>query len=86
MAQTFEDYCEKLKLEADALAQQADAYSLDDHFHAFNFGRSVERIENSRAHYWLRLRWLFMGAAVGAAIGPVCLHLFLIARILHFNK
>ncbi len=86
MSQTFEDYCEKLKLEADALGQQADAYSLDDHFHAFSFGRSVERIENSRAHYWLRLRWLFIGAAVGAAIGPVFFRLFLIARILQLAK
>ncbi|MGD1100908.1 MAG: hypothetical protein ABSA59_02485 [Terriglobia bacterium] len=86
MSQTFEDYCRKLQTEAGALALEAAAQSRFDHLHAFAFGRSVGRIESARDAFWLRVRWLLLGAAVGVTLAAVCLHVFLSERILQLVK
>jgi hypothetical protein len=79
MKQTFEDYCRQLKTEADALAQEAEMQSRFDHLQAFNFGRTVGRIERAHAALWLRVRWLLLGAAAGVTLGAV--GVFLSVRI-----
>jgi len=86
MSPTFEDYCRKLQPEADAQALKAEAHSRLDNLHAFNFGRSVGRIENARDAFWLRVRWLLLGAAVGVTLAAVYLQIFLSERILQFAK
>jgi len=86
MAQTFADYCRLLQTEADAIAHEAEVHSFLDHLHAFNFGRSVGRIENACDHFWLRVRWLLLGAAVGVTLGAVWIQIFLSQRILQFTK
>ena len=55
-------------------------------FLAFNFGRSVGRMENARDAFWLRVRWVLLGAAVGVTLAAVYLQLFLSERILQFAK
>jgi hypothetical protein len=86
MSQTFENYCRKLRREADALALEAEARSRFEHLHAFNFGRSLERIEHARDAFWLRVRWLLLGAAVGVTLAAVYLQVFQSARILQIVK
>lgn len=86
MSQTFNEYCRKLQKEVDLAAQEADANARLDHLHAFNFGRSVGRIENACDHFWLRVRWLLLGAAVGVTLGAVWIQIFLSQRILQFTK
>lgn len=86
MSQTFEDYCRSLQREADVLALEAEARSRFDHFHAFNFGRSVERVEHARDAFWLRVRWLLLGAAVGVILAAVFLQAFPSGRILPMVK
>ena len=86
MSPTFDDYCRKLQKEVDLTAQEAEADARFDHLHAFNFGRSVGRIENARDHFWLRVRWLLVGAAVGVTLGAVWIQIFLSQRILQFSK
>lgn len=86
MPPTFEDYCQKLQNEADARAREAEAHSALVHLHAFNFGRSVGRMESARNQSALRLRWLLLGAAAGIAVVALCLQIFLSERILLFAK
>jgi hypothetical protein len=71
MKQTFEDYCRQLKTEADALAQEAEMQSRFNHLQAFNFGRTVGRMEDAREALWLRLHWLLLGVVAGVALGAV---------------
>ena len=75
MSQTFEDYCRRLRVEAGELAPEAEEHSLINHLHAFNFGRSMGRIENACDQFWLRVRWLLLGAAVGASLAAVYLQI-----------
>jgi hypothetical protein len=86
MPQIFEDCSRKLPTEGDALARRAEAPSRVDHLLAFNFGRSVGRMENARDTFWLRVRWLLLGAAVGVTVAAVYLQNFLSQRILPFAK
>jgi hypothetical protein len=72
--------------EVDALAPRAEAHACFDHLHAFNFGRSVQRMENARDAFWVRLRWLLLGAAVGVTLSAVYLQIFLSERILQFAR
>lgn len=59
MSQAFDDYCRRLRAEADALGLEVEAHSRFDHQHAFNLGRSVGRLEHARDAFWIRVRWLF---------------------------
>jgi hypothetical protein len=86
MPPTFEDSSRKLPTKVDALARQAEAHSRIDHLLAFNFGRSVGRMENARNAFWFRVRWLLLGAAVGVTVAAAYLQLFLSLRILTFAK
>jgi hypothetical protein len=65
--QTFEDYCQQLSGQAAQLAQEAEVRECFEHLSAFNFGRTVQRLEDARQDFWVRVRWLLIGAAVGAA-------------------
>ena len=71
MSQMLQNYSRKLQAEVDALAQEAEAHSRFDHLNAFNFGRSVGRLENARYSFWLRVRWMLVGAAVGVTLAVV---------------
>jgi CheY-like chemotaxis protein len=82
MTGTLEEYCRELETEAHAMAQQAELDARSDHLHAFNFGRSLGRMELSREQLWLRVRWLLFGAAAGVAIATVLLQVFLSPRVL----
>ena len=86
MAQTFADYCRLLQTEADAIAHEAEVHSFLDHLHAFNFGRTVGRLEITRDYFWLRVRWLLLGTAVGIAVAAFYLQVSLSERILQFVK
>ncbi len=86
MSPTDEDYCRKLRTEADALGSEAEAHSRFDHLHAFNFGRCMGRIEHARDAFWLRVHWLLLGAAVGVTLAAVYLQIFLSERIVQFPK
>jgi len=83
MSQIFK---ENISTEADALALEADVHACSDHLQAFNFGRSVQRMENARDAFWVRVRWLLWGAAVGVALAAVYLQMFLSERILQFAR
>ena len=71
MKQAFEDYCRRLKAEADDLAQEADNHARFNHLQAYNFGRSVGRFENACDDFWLRVRWMLVGALIGATLAAV---------------
>ncbi len=86
MSTTFEEHCRKLQIEVDALAQKAEVHSCFDHLRAFNFGRCVARIEYARDVFWLRVRWLLLGAAVGMIFTVVHFHILSSSHILQFAK
>ena len=86
MSQIFDDYCQKLQADADTLALEAETNSRLDHHYAFNFGRSVGRFEQARDTFWVRLRWLLLGAAVGVAGAAIYLQLFLSDRIMSMPR
>jgi CheY-like chemotaxis protein len=79
---TLEDYCLKLETEADAIGRQAELDARSGHLHAFNFGRSLGRMELSGDQLGLRVRWLLFGAAAGVAIATILLQVYLSARVL----
>jgi hypothetical protein len=72
MSQFFETYCQQLRNQAAQLADQEETPIRMNHLHAFNFGRSVARMEYARHAFWLRLRWLLLGAATGILLGAAC--------------
>jgi hypothetical protein len=86
MSETVEESPRKLPTEVDAFAQQVQAGTHLDHLHAFNFGRSLGRIEMARDRLWLCFRWLLFGAAVGVVLAAVYLQIFLNARILQIAR
>jgi len=85
MKQTFEQYCRQLSGEADQLAQEAELRDCLDHLEAFNFGRAVQRLDgvqhglSAQAGFWVRVRWLLVGVAIGAALAAV------FAQVLQFS-
>jgi uncharacterized membrane protein YfcA len=86
MLPNFEDYCQRLRAEADSLAAEAEEAARLNHVHVFNFGRSVAHLEHRHDAFWLRLRWLLLGAAVGVTLAAAYLQVFLSNRILQFTK
>ncbi len=86
LTHTFEDYCQRLRAEAEDLALQAEMPARIGHLHAFNFGRAVARMEQAHNAFWLRVRWLLLGAAVGVTIAAVYLQIVLNERIMQFSK
>jgi hypothetical protein len=68
MKQTFEQYSLELSGIAERLAQEAEMRARCEHLRAFNFGRSVEHLEDTRRRFWLRTRWLLLGMALGATL------------------
>lgn len=86
MSQTFEDYCRRLRAEADNRAEEAEGAVRFNHLHAFNFGRSVARLEHARDVFWVRVRWLLFGAAMGVTVAAVYLQIFVSERVLPLGK
>lgn len=86
MSQTFENSSRKLMMEGDAFARLAGEHARADHLLAFNFGRSVGRMENTCDVSWLRVRWPFMGATVGITVAVIYLQIFSGLHILPFAK
>ena len=86
MPPTFEDYCRRLQREADARTREADGEACSHHLQAFNFGRTVGRMEIARHTFGRRLRWLLCGVAVGVVLAAVSLQIFLSERVMHFAK
>jgi len=48
-----------------------------EHLAAFNFGRTVQRLEDAPRTRHLRVLWLLLGVALGATLTAVYLHVFL---------
>ncbi|MGA2986178.1 MAG: hypothetical protein ABSG32_20425 [Terriglobia bacterium] len=71
MKQTLEDYCREVDEQAERFAQAEERHERADHLQAFNFGRIVQRTENSRRDACLRVGWLLAGLAIGVACGKV---------------
>ena len=86
MSQTSDDYNWRLRGEGQEVVLDADLSARASHLHAFNFGRAVARLEHARYAFWLRVRWLLFGAAVGVTIAVVYFQAALSERILHFVK
>jgi hypothetical protein len=86
MSETVEEAPRELPGEVDAIVPQVGAVARFDHLYAFNFGRSLGRMEMARDLLWLSLRWLLFGAAVGIFLAAVYLQLFLNPGILQIAR
>ena len=86
MAQDIAIYCQSLQAKADKITQNGEGAMRFNHLQAFNFGRSVARLEHARHAFWLRVRWLLMGAAVGVTFAALYFHVFASGRVLHLAK
>ena len=86
MSETIKESRLKLPKQVAVFGQQREAGTNLDHLRAFNFGRSLGRIETARDHSWLCFQWLLFGAAVGVVLAAVYLQLFLNARILQIAR
>jgi hypothetical protein len=71
--QTFDQYCDELRVEAARIGEETEMRARYEHLRAFNFGRSVQRLEDRHHHFWLRLLWLLVGLALGSALVAACL-------------
>jgi hypothetical protein len=77
MKQTFEQYCQQLSAEAAQLSQEVEMRESIEHLGAYNSGRAVQRLEDvqhdlsAQAGLWVRVRWLLIGVAIGAAFAAV---------------
>lgn len=74
---SLDEYRRELESKVDAMERQAEVEACSGHLHAFNFGRTLARIELSREQMWLRARWLLFGAAAGVAIAAILLQVFI---------
>jgi hypothetical protein len=72
--QAFDQYCEELRARAAQLADETEMRARVEHLRAFNFGRSIQHLEDSQHDFWMRLCWLLLGVAMGAALVAGCLH------------
>ncbi len=75
MHQAFEQYCEVVRAKAAQLGEEAEMRARFEHLRAFNFGRSIQHLENSQHELRMRLCWLLLGAAMGAALVAGFLHM-----------
>jgi hypothetical protein len=76
MKQTFEDYCQEVKAEAGCRTEEAELQACAEHLQAFNFGRTVQHLQDAPPDLWLRLGWLLIGAAVGAVSAALLVQSF----------
>jgi CheY-like chemotaxis protein len=76
LAGNLDEYRRELESKVDAMERQAEIDACSGHLHAFNFGRTLARIELSREQMWLRARWLLFGAAAGVAIATILAQVF----------
>ena len=76
LAGNLDEYRRELESKVDAMERQAEVDACSGHLHAFNFGRTLARIELSREQMWLRARWLLFGAAAGVAIATILAQVF----------
>jgi CheY-like chemotaxis protein len=77
LTERLDEYRRELESKVDAMERQAEVEACSGHLHAFNFGRTLARIELSREQMWLRARWLLFGAAAGVAIAAILLQVFI---------
>jgi hypothetical protein len=69
MKQTFEDYYREVQEKAERFTQAEEMCKQVDHLRAFNPGRMVQRIRNSRYDVRRRVGWLPAGLAIGVRQG-----------------
>ncbi len=69
MKVTTDEYYREVVTRAEEAAQLAEMDQRAEHLRAFNFGRTVQRIQNSSYDRWRRLGWLMVGLAIGMACG-----------------
>jgi hypothetical protein len=83
---TVKGYFKSLEAQTEDPVQGLEATDGLGHLHTFNFGRSVGRIEQAHDNFFLRIRWLLLGAALGLAFAAMCLQIWLSERILQFTR
>ncbi len=69
MRQTLEEYCRDVNANAERFAREEVICQRIDHLRAFNFGRMMQRVENSRREARQRVRCLLLGLVMGVACG-----------------
>ena len=69
MKQTTDEYYREVVARAEEAARLAEVEQRLEHLRSFNFGRTVQRIQNSRYDRWQRVGWLVVGLAIGLACG-----------------
>ena len=67
IAPEFEDDCCVTGPESEMAADVKAMQERLAHLRAFNFGRTVQRLEQSRRNAWSRLCWLLAGLLMGVA-------------------
>jgi hypothetical protein len=67
MRQALEDYCREVDEKAERFAREEVICRQSEHLRAFNFGRMIQRVENSRRDLWLRVGCLLAGLVIGLA-------------------
>jgi hypothetical protein len=65
----FEDYTRELDAQAEQAAEIEEMNRRAAHFRAFDFGRTVQRMESSRHQAWQRVGWLLLGLVIGTVWG-----------------
>ena len=83
MSKSVQNDRQILPREVNGRGREAESPSCFDPLQAFSCGRSAGRNEISRIHFCQRIRWLFLGAAVGVALAAVYVQVFLSAPVLH---
>lgn len=74
MKESFEQYCQRLRREAERLAQEAEMRQCMERIRALSFDPAVQGLENVRSNLspqaalWVRVRWVFVGLVTGAAL------------------
>jgi hypothetical protein len=71
MKQTTDEYYREVVARAEEAARLAEVEQRLEHLRSFNFGRTVQRIQNSRYDRWQRVGWLVVGLAIGLACGRI---------------
>ena len=74
MHQAFEQHCEEVRAKAAQLGEETEMRARFEHLRAFNFGRSIQQLENSHHEFRMRMCWLLLGAVMGAALVAGYLH------------
>src|SRR5579872_3658681 len=69
MRASMQDYYREVEERASQFTRDQEMRERADHLRAFNFGRTVQRIERTRRDLGIRIVFLTVGLVVGMTIG-----------------